>query len=59
MQVGRVEEVLRQLVDRETAKPGPSTSRPSSSAYLHAFSKLPMPEWIQQGVHVVPVKPQA
>lgn len=35
-----MEEVLHQLVDRETAKPGPSSSRSSSSAYLHAFSKI-------------------
>ena len=39
VQVGRVEEVLHQLVDRETAKPGPSSSCSSSSAYVHAFSK--------------------
>ncbi|KAL3149688.1 Adenylyl-sulfate kinase (APS kinase) [Trebouxia sp. C0009 RCD-2024] len=38
--VGRVEQVLHQLVDRETAKPGPSSSRSSASAYVHAFSDV-------------------
>ena len=40
-QVGRVEDLLHELVDRESIKPGPSSSH-SSSAYVHAFSKLPL-----------------
>ncbi|KAL0039405.1 hypothetical protein WJX79_006988 [Trebouxia sp. C0005] len=37
--VGRVEELLHELVDRESMKPGPSSSQ-SSAAYVHGFSEL-------------------
>lgn len=37
-QVGRVEELLHELVERESAKPGPSSSN-TSSAYAAGFSK--------------------
>ena len=44
-QVGRVEDLLHELVDRESLKPGPSSSQ-SSSAYVHAFSKPLTIAWL-------------
>lgn len=39
VQVARVEELLHELVERETAKPGPSSSN-ASSAYAAGYSKF-------------------
>lgn len=44
-QVGRVEDLLHELVDRESLKPGPSGSQ-ASSAYVHAFSMSLTTVWL-------------